>query len=58
MALSGSVDLTLDKEGLAKERALKAALDAIVDTLQSKGDLPEKATEDEAPVKRVRNPFC
>lgn len=57
VALSGSLDLTKDKAGLAKARELKGVLDAIVDALANASDLPDAMTEDAKPAKTVKNPF-
>lgn len=56
LALYGSLDITRDKTGLERARALKAILDAAVAALEGDGALAEKT----APAKRtkaVKNPF-
>ena len=66
VALHGSLDLTRDRRGLARARALRAVLDAVVAVLEAQPDLPaaspapaESAVDApaEAPVV-VRNPFA
>lgn len=56
VAVGGSLDLTRDKAGLAHARALKAALDAIVHTLESDAALPDKVAPPKATTE-VKNPF-
>ncbi|WP_244497198.1 hypothetical protein [Aureimonas sp. D3] len=57
VSISGSIDLALNKRGLEQARELKTAINAIVDALEKKGDLPETSADQNAPTKRVRNPF-
>jgi hypothetical protein len=54
VSLSGDIDLTADKAGLADARALQALLDAIVAHLERQ-DLPDSLPAPE--VKTVANPF-
>nr|WP_023842361.1 hypothetical protein [Burkholderia sp. M701]BAO18818.1 hypothetical protein [Burkholderia sp. M701] len=55
VSIYGSVDLTLDRAGLLAARALKANVDAIVDSMEQRKDLPERIQL--APGKTVDNPF-
>ena len=58
ITLHGNVDLTLDKQGLAKAKDLQKALKQILAVMQEKekqGDLPDAITIVEA--KTVPNPF-
>ena len=57
IALHGSLDLTRDHEGLARARALRAALDGIVAALEAE-DLPEVVADETRTVGRVENPFA
>ncbi len=54
VTLSGDLDLTKDKVGLAKACELKALIDSVVQTLQHL-ELPDQVQID--PVGRVNNPF-
>ncbi len=56
MALYGSLDLTCDKQGLARAHALKALLDAAVQHLETQKSLPDALPAPAAP-KSVPNPF-
>ena len=56
IALYGSLDITRDKAGLAKARALKALLDRTVQHLEAEKDLPD-AVPALMPAKSVANPF-
>ena len=56
IGLYGSLDITRDKAGLAKARALKALLDQAVQHLEAEKDLPETVLAP-APAKSVANPF-
>ncbi len=56
IALHGSLDITKDRRGLVQARALRAALDAIVQALEA-ADLPEQVAEATKPIGRVSNPF-
>ncbi len=58
IALYGSLDLTRDKEGLKRARALKALVDSVVKTLERDKALPDKAAPPEPPEQvQVKNPF-
>lgn len=57
VAIYGSLDLTKDKEGLQKARALKALVDSVVKTLAQDKELPDKIQPDE-PTQQVKNPFA
>lgn len=58
VTLNGTLALTRDKRGLAAALALKAALDAVVQTLQADPHLPAKiAEEPDEPPGIVDNPF-
>jgi hypothetical protein len=54
VSMYGSIDITLDKEGLAKAKQLKAILDLTLAELEAT-DLPDKIAL--APVETVENPF-
>ena len=56
IALYGSLDITRDKQGLARARALKAVLDQTVQHLEAEKELPDAAPSP-APAKSVANPF-
>ena len=56
IAVYGSLDLTRDKAGLKRARALKAVLDAVVGHLEAAHDLPDTVPEPDAPTS-VANPF-
>jgi len=56
IAIYGSLDLTHDKQGLARALALKALLDRAVQHLQSQQSLPDTVETPKAP-KSVPNPF-
>lgn len=57
IAVHGSLDLTRDRAGLDRARALQAAVTAIVEALAG-SDLPETATAETAKPDTVRNPFA
>ncbi len=57
VALYGSLDITRDKSGLKQARALKAAVDAIVKTLEQDKTLPDESGPVETP-QQVKNPFA
>jgi hypothetical protein len=57
IALYGSLDLTRDKDGLKKARALKLLVDSVVKALEQDKSLPEKIGAPEAP-QQVKNPFA
>lgn len=54
VSIYGSIDITLDQEGLEKAKQLKAILDRILTELES-STLPDKIVT--APVEIVANPF-
>ncbi|HEV2542385.1 MAG TPA: hypothetical protein VGU70_06445 [Methylobacterium sp.] len=56
IALHGSLDLTRDRDGLRRAKALKSLLDAVVATLEAE-DLPESVPEEPQAAVPVRNPF-
>jgi len=55
VSIFGSIDLTLDKEGLKLAQELKKIIDSTVAEMQ-KTDLPDKIAI--APVEMVDNPFA
>jgi len=55
VSLYGSIDFTLDKEGLAYAREIKALLDLVLTALESAPDLPERVVL--AQEELVKNPF-
>jgi heptaprenylglyceryl phosphate synthase len=57
IAVYGSLDVTRDKEGLKKARALKGFVDAVVKALEQDKSLPEKVGPEE-PTQQVKNPFA
>ena len=57
VSLYGSLDMTKDKAGLKRARALKAAVDAIVAALEAEKDLLDKIAPPEEP-QQVKNPFA
>lgn len=57
IALHGSLDLTRDRPGLDRARALAATLAAIVAVLESEA-LPEAVAEATRPGTSVKNPFA
>ncbi|ALS62652.1 hypothetical protein [Pandoraea norimbergensis] len=57
VAIFGSLTIRRDAQGLRQAQALKAVLDAVVETL-SAGKLPEHAEPvADAPARQVKNPF-
>lgn len=56
LALYGNLDLTRDKDGLAKARALKALIDRLVQALEADKQLPAKVAPPRK-TRRVKNPF-
>ncbi|AIY42934.1 hypothetical protein LT85_3776 [Collimonas arenae] len=54
VSLFGDLDLTLDKPGLEKAKALQVLINSVVEELESK-TLPDKVAT--APVVKVSNPF-
>lgn len=57
LILHGSLDLTRDRAGLKRARALKSLLDAVVATLEAE-DLPDAVPEEPETAEPVRNPFA
>ncbi|ACS39652.1 MULTISPECIES: hypothetical protein [Methylorubrum] len=57
IALHGSLDLTRDRAGLKRAKALKSLLDAVVATLEAE-DLPDAVPEEPETAEPVRNPFA
>lgn len=57
IAVYGSLDVTRDKEGLKKARALKAVVDGMVKALEQNKALPNQSGPDEPP-QQVKNPFA
>jgi len=58
VTVSGTLDIPMDKSGLAAALALKAAVDSIVGTLQRHPNLPEHADQSPPPpAGSVDNPF-
>ncbi|WP_448205369.1 hypothetical protein [Azospirillum sp. sgz302134] len=57
VSLFGSLDLTRDKTGLERARALKALLDATVAALEADPDLPAELPPPDAPT-GPRDPFA
>jgi hypothetical protein len=57
VSIYGSVDLTRDKAGLKRARALKAILDEAVRILDEQPDLPDEIASAE-PTVAVKNPFA
>jgi hypothetical protein len=56
VSIYGTLDVTRDKAGLKKVRALKALVDALVQTLEQDKALPAKVDALEKP-QQVKNPF-
>ena len=57
LALHGSLEITRDRAGLDRARALTALLQSIVACLEA-DDLPAAIAEDEGAAPTVRNPFA
>ncbi|MBD8908833.1 hypothetical protein [Methylorubrum zatmanii] len=57
IALHGALDLTRDRVGLKRARALKNLLDAVVATLEAE-DLPEAVPDEPETTEPMRNPFA
>lgn len=58
VVLNGTLALTLDQHGLKAALALKEAVDAIVASLQSQGNLPANVKDEpDAKPGAVANPF-
>lgn len=55
VSIFGSIDITLDKEGLAVAKELKAIIDSTLAEME-KADLPAKIAI--APIEIVDNPFA
>ncbi|RQZ18338.1 hypothetical protein DIE15_09520 [Burkholderia sp. Bp9031] len=59
IVLSGTLEVTRDKAGLAAALALQQAIASIVDVLQQDPSLPEHvAKEPLKPTGKVKNPFA
>jgi len=56
VTISGDVDLTADRQGLAAARLLHDLLGQVVASLEARADLPERLPPPE--VKTVKNPFA
>ena len=56
IAISGSLDITRDKQGLAHAQVLKMLLDQAVHRLETEKDLPDRIPAPSAP-KGLRNPL-
>jgi hypothetical protein len=56
VSLYGSLDLTRDRQGLARARELKALLERVIQALEDAQDLPERLPPPEPPGE-VDNPF-
>ncbi|AKM41153.1 hypothetical protein NL30_15305 [Burkholderia contaminans] len=58
VVLSGTLEVTRDKVGLAAALVLQQAVASIVDALQHDSSLPEHVTEERpVPTGKVKNPF-
>ena len=58
VVLSGELELTRDKAGLAAALALQQAVASIVDVLSHDPALPEHVREEPAtPIGKIKNPF-
>ena len=55
--ISGNLEVTRDKTGLKRARALKQLADAMVEQLEADGELPDKVATAKEQVKEVDNPF-
>nr|WP_175948152.1 hypothetical protein [Burkholderia pyrrocinia] len=59
VVLSGTLELTRDKAGLAAALALQRAIASVVDVLQHDPALPEHVREEPAaPTGKIKNPFA
>jgi len=62
VALYGSMDVTKDQAGLKQAKALKAAVDAIVNALEQNKELPDESgpgeSEPAETPQQVKNPFA
>jgi hypothetical protein len=56
VAIYGSIDLTRDKQGLERARALQTLLGSVVKALEAEKQLPEHVAPPEKP-ETVKNPF-
>lgn len=56
IALHGSLDLTRDRAGLKRAKALRSLLDAVVASLEAE-DLPDSVPDEPETAEPVRNPF-
>ncbi len=57
VVLFGTLDITRDKEGLAKAKALASLLRATVAALKADKALPDRIEQAPARVETTRNPF-
>lgn len=57
VTISGSLEVTRDKAGLKRARALKQLADAVVEQLESDGELPDKVAGAKRKAEEVDNPF-
>lgn len=57
VTLSGSLELTKDKAGLAHAKALQALLVDVIAHLEGEEDLPEKLARKDNPPAYIQNPF-
>lgn len=59
IVLTGTLEVTRDKVGLAAAIALQQAITSIVEALLHEPSLPERITEEPlAPMGKVKNPFA
>lgn len=59
VVLSGTLEVTRDKAGLAAALVLQQAVASIVDALQHDSSLPEHVAEERpVPTGKVKNPFA
>ena len=56
VSLHGSLDLTRDRAGLERARALKNLLDAVVAALEAEADLPDAVPDEPETGQPGRNP--
>lgn len=58
IVLTGTLELTRDKAGLAAALALQQAIASIIDVLQHDPALPERVCDEQAaPTGKIKNPF-
>ena len=57
VSLFGSLDLTLDRQGLDRARRLKEVIDSVVARLVAEKDLPETVQADPGAKTGPRDPF-